>query len=115
MFICRVLQISKILEYLDNIYQIEAKHGTMYQLTKLFCIIFYVAHYCANIFYYVAEIEIEKGEKNTWIQNLEGGESFSWNAIYIEALYYSFITMVTVGYGTLKKINTYIHKFIFEF
>ncbi|KRX05992.1 Cyclic nucleotide-binding protein [Pseudocohnilembus persalinus] len=107
-FLIRILQINGIIDFLDNTYQIVSKYNAQYQLIKLLYIITVAAHIFAVSFYKIAQIEIQKGEQNTWLQDQDLLDK-QWNYIYTDALYFSIITMVTVGYGDISP-TTYTEK-----
>lgn len=67
------------------------------QFSKLSTVIFIVAHWIACFFWTIGKNELEKSE-DCWIRraNIQDAELFDQ---YITALYWSFTTMTTVGYG----------------
>jgi hypothetical protein len=65
--------------------------------------VIYVAHICGCIFHFISITEINKGNTKTWLID-EGIEKASNDIKYINSLYFSIITMITVGYGDLKPI-----------
>ncbi|KRX08373.1 Cyclic nucleotide-binding protein [Pseudocohnilembus persalinus] len=95
------MSLQNIVAEFNNNYQLEQKYNATYELVRLIFIIFIVAHYTALAFYYVAHIEIQYNQNDTWIQQKQM-EASQWYIKYIEALYFSFITMSTVGYGDIS-------------
>ena len=74
---------------------------------KLFLIVFYIAHFFSCTWYYIGLIDISN--KNSWL-NVKELNNESWEMKYVSSLYFSIVTMVTVGYGdisptTLKEKN----------
>lgn len=66
-------------------------------------IIFFLAHYNSCIFYKVALLE--NNQSINWMINLDI-QNTDWFTKYINGLYFSFITMVTVGYGDVLPVTT---------
>lgn len=59
-----------------------------------------LAHYFACGFNYIASIEEEKNTPS-WVITLSI-DPYDWLSRYINSIYFSFITMVTVGFGDIK-------------
>ena len=66
-------------------------------MMHLLFLIFSMAHFSACIFHYIGNFAANTNE-NSWIKERHLEDSI-WQLRYLEALYYSFITMITVGYG----------------
>ena len=63
-----------------------------------------MAHTCGCMWYYIARKQIENGNNNTWINltNLVDEEPY---VKYINALFYSVITMITVGHFSFNSTS----------
>lgn len=96
--IVRRFQISNIFGIVDQQTQVQHRFTNFYNLVKLLAFIFIMAHYCACCFYNISAAEAKAGGLQNWIanKNLQDKSEFE---LYINALYFSFITMITVGFG----------------
>ncbi|EAS04119.2 cation channel family protein (macronuclear) [Tetrahymena thermophila SB210] len=72
-----------------------------YELIKLIGLLLLVAHFIACGFFYVGTTGL--GEEN-WINknNLQNKE---WTIQYLNSIYFSVITMITIGYGDITPIS----------
>lgn len=79
-------------------------HPEIIYLCTLILQIFFVAHVLACFWHYIALPDVASGMKNTWLKQFgfEGGDL---GTRYIAALYYTFVTMLTVGYGDIRATN----------
>ena len=95
LFLIRIIKmkylVRKVQENLpESIYPI-------FELLKLLFNVIYIAHLCACLWHYIALIGIEKGYTTTWIhKNNLIHDGFLIR--YTNALYYSVLTMITVGF-----------------
>ena len=74
------------------------------ELLKLLFFILYVAHLCCCSWHYLAIYEIRRGEERTWFEAV-GIRNSEWIVRYVHSLYYSIVSMVTVGYGDIAPQN----------
>lgn len=66
-----------------------------------------MAHYCACGFYYVGSSFIDNDSAQVnWITKYNF-QNETWMSNYVNSLYFTFITMITVGFGDIVPINTY--------
>ncbi|KAL4446136.1 hypothetical protein ABPG74_021675 [Tetrahymena malaccensis] len=74
---------------------------TQYELIKLIGLLLLVAHFIACGFFYIGTIG--QGEES-WVHknNLENKE---WILQYLNSIYFSVITMITIGYGDITPIS----------
>lgn len=101
-FIKLKILIKKIEDYL----QFKDKHQGFLNLMKLIFQILYNAHLCGCGWNYMAKFEINylKSE-NTWMHHI-GIQNEDWITKYVNSLYFSIVTMATVGYGDTIPNNT---------
>lgn len=104
MLIIRKSQIYHILDKLDYKHQIQQRFLMVSNLIKLISLIFVLAHYSACCFYNISSAEASLKNPDTWIvtRNLHDKNGFD---IYVNALYFAFITMITVGFGDITPIS----------
>ena len=69
---------------------------------KLLYGILYLAHTCGCIWYYIARKELESGKNNTWL-HLNNLIDENFYDQYINALFYSVLTMITVGHFSVTS------------
>lgn len=104
-----ILKIKKIIAKIEDHFHFQEKTQAFMNLLKLLAQIFTIAHFFACFWNYLAFWEIkELDSTNTWMHPL-GIENKKWEIKYINSLYYSIVTMVTVGYGDISPQN-YIEK-----
>ncbi|KAL4467392.1 hypothetical protein ABPG73_000483 [Tetrahymena malaccensis] len=98
-FILRLYQIQKSITKIDTKFSLSQRVPFSFQITKLIFLVLMLAHMNGCIFNYVA-----KNLDESWLtkNNLQHTE---WQVRYINSVYFSFITMVTVGYGDITPIS----------
>lgn len=91
-------QIYQLIEKLDYRNQIQQRYPSASNLVKLVAMIFALAHYLASCFYNLSADNAQISDHQNWIQakDLQDKPPFE---IYINSLYFTFITMITVGFG----------------
>lgn len=102
-----IFKLPQIVTDLDNYYQFQQKFPTIYELLQLLFKLFIVAHYCSLGFYKISQLPINmEYSGNNWViqQNLKDKH---WIDQYVNGLYFSFITMITVGYGDITPVTLY--------
>ncbi|KAI8536534.1 hypothetical protein RHMOL_Rhmol10G0264700 [Rhododendron molle] len=109
------IRLSRVLKVTDYFHKMEKDIRINYQFTriiKLMIVELYCTHTAACIFYYLATTLPVEQEGYTWIGSLKMGDySFSsfreidlWTR-YTLSLYFSVVTMTTVGYGDIHAVN----------
>ncbi|EGR30563.1 cation channel family protein, putative [Ichthyophthirius multifiliis] len=113
LFLLRLVQVKHLINKLDENYQIQYKMPITFQLQKLLLVVLLVSHMCACGFHFILKYSTE--EQNTWIKNINA-ENTDWKERYINSLYFSFTTMITVGFGDIvpKNVNEKIYVIIVQ-
>ncbi|KAL4477342.1 hypothetical protein ABPG72_002336 [Tetrahymena utriculariae] len=98
-FLLRLYQIQNSLSKVDTKFSLSQRVPHSFQIIKLIFLVLMLAHMNGCIFNYVA-----KNLDESWLtkNNLRNSD---WYVRYINSVYFSFITMVTVGYGDITPIS----------
>ena len=95
LFLLRIIKMNNLVKRIKE--NLTESIYPIFELLKLLFNVIYIAHLCACLWHYVALIGIEKGYTTTWIHKnnliLDG-----FLIRYTNALYYSVLTMITVGF-----------------
>ncbi|KAB2090075.1 hypothetical protein ES319_A03G101900v1 [Gossypium barbadense] len=105
----RALRVTEFFEKLEKDIRINY---LFIRIVKLIVVEYYCTHAAGCIFYYLATTVPPSKEGYTWIGSLQMGEyrysNFReidlWKR-YVLSLYFSVVTMVTVGYGDIHAVN----------
>ncbi|KAL4509153.1 hypothetical protein ABPG72_018084 [Tetrahymena utriculariae] len=96
----KIFRIGAYRRDINEYFYIQQRSNTLYTLVNLIITVILVAHYFACGFNYIAVIEENYYNANSWVKDLNIDNQ--WVSRYINAIYFSFITMVTVGFGDIK-------------
>ncbi|KAL4499045.1 hypothetical protein ABPG72_016947 [Tetrahymena utriculariae] len=103
LFYLKFYQLYSYFQDIVEYYKIHEKFSHVYTLAKLIFLILFVAHSCGCIFQFISIQEINAGNQQTWL--VQAGIYDNGIAErYLNSLYFSIITMITVGYGDIKPI-----------
>ncbi|EAR91993.2 cation channel family protein (macronuclear) [Tetrahymena thermophila SB210] len=96
----KIFRIGAYRRDINEYFYIQQRSNTLYTLVNLIITVILVAHYFACGFNYIAVIEEDYYNASSWVKDLNIDNQ--WISRYINAIYFSFITMVTVGFGDIK-------------
>ncbi|XP_024018337.1 potassium channel KOR1 isoform X2 [Morus notabilis] len=108
----RLSRACRVTEFFEKLEKDIRMNYLFTRITKLFVVELYCTHTAACLFYYLATTVPRSQEGYTWIGSLKMGDySYSnfrdidlWKR-YITSLYFSIVTMATVGYGDVHAVN----------
>ena len=99
-YLLRIFKLITLLKKMEEYLQLSDKFQYFIRLLKLFFYILYIAHVCGCVWHFTAVYEINHLNSNqTWL-NFSNLIEAKWHARYINCLYYSVLTMITVGHIT---------------
>ncbi|EPS72922.1 hypothetical protein M569_01827, partial [Genlisea aurea] len=109
----RLTRVRKVIGFFQRMEKDIRVNYLFTRIVKLLAVEFYCTHTAACIFYYLATTIPQNQEGYTWIGSLKLGDySYSnfrdihlWKR-YTTSLYFSIVTMATVGYGDIHAVNT---------
>ncbi|KAK7352736.1 hypothetical protein VNO80_18164 [Phaseolus coccineus] len=70
---------------------------------KLVCVTLFSMHFAACLFYFIA---LNRDPKSTWLSMVSDETQKSIYSRYVTSIYWSIVTLTTVGYGDLHPVNT---------
>eukprot|EP00268_Persea_americana_P042986 TRINITY_DN4308_c0_g2_i10.p1 TRINITY_DN4308_c0_g2~~TRINITY_DN4308_c0_g2_i10.p1 ORF type:complete len:822 (-),score=136.83 TRINITY_DN4308_c0_g2_i10:122-2587(-) len=108
--LCRVQKVTRFLKKMEKDIRINY---LFIRIVKLIVVELYCTHTAACIFYYLATTLPSSQEGYTWIGSLKLGDYAFTNfrdidltKKYLTSLYFSIVTMATVGYGDIHAVNS---------
>ena len=107
-FLFRVVKLHSMSKKIEDYIHLSDRKQSIFELIKLLFIILYVAHVCGCIWHFVSIWQISLGKNDTWL-HVHGLIDEDWIVVYINSLYYSVLTMITVAY---VDTNSPVEKFI---
>ena len=75
----------------------------------MFLTVFYIAHFFSCIWFHIGV-----SSENSWLDQSKLRNSY-WKEKYIHSLYYTIVTMITVGYGDVTPKTLYEKIFVIFF
>lgn len=103
-FSLRIVKVEGIIKRIEEFLQLRGKKEGIFQLIKLMAFLFFLTHLSACIWHFVAQYEISNGFETNWLQ-VKSLQNEPWMKRYIYSLYFSLVTMMTVGYGDITIQN----------
>ncbi|EGR33370.1 hypothetical protein IMG5_055130, partial [Ichthyophthirius multifiliis] len=101
----RIFQIPDLIGKIDEHFQLQQRFNTIFELIKLFILVFACAHFVGCGFHFVAVQEIKAGVSETWLHKQNLAQSNDYLLRYLNSIYFGFITMITVGYGDICPVT----------
>ena len=105
LFLLRIFRIPPLFDRLGEYLELKKPYDGLYDLVKLFFYVFYMAHLFACTWHLLGYRKMEKDESNNWLQKYNIVKVV-WSVRYTVSIYWSFTTMITVGYGDVTPANT---------
>ncbi|EAS03047.3 cation channel family protein (macronuclear) [Tetrahymena thermophila SB210] len=106
-----VIQVNNKVKQINDYFKLSSRFPFWFDILKLLVTILIIAHICGCGFYYVSVIsqksqfdQVFKDGNFNWI-DFQGLTNSSWQTKYVYSLYFSVITMATVGYGDVFPVN----------
>ncbi|KAL4466103.1 hypothetical protein ABPG74_004340 [Tetrahymena malaccensis] len=116
LMIYRFISVRKTFSDMENKFQLREKGLAYSTFIQLLLSILLVSHYSASIFHYLAQVQYKNGVQQTWLI-LQTAYDSPWLERYIISLYWSVITIITIGYGDITPRTiverTYVILFAF--
>lgn len=104
--ILRLVRLIKLYRLItrDQILEKFHIHPELINLIGLILQIFFIAHVIACFWHYIALPDVSEGYANTWLLQFQYATG-DVGSRYIASLYFTFVTMLTIGYGDIRPTN----------
>ncbi|KAL4465504.1 hypothetical protein ABPG72_009442 [Tetrahymena utriculariae] len=102
----RITNLFTYTNYVNNHFYFAERFYKTWTLTRLIIFIIFMAHIFACIFHYIGLQHLNDDHFKSWLLNYNI-QSEIWQVRYNYSLYYSFITMITIGYGDIAPQNSH--------
>ena len=96
----RIFKLFDLFHKMQKYLHLNDKSNGYFKVIKLFTSIIFFDHLMACSWMYLAQNEIFYGSTNTWFQERNIADSY-WQTKYLNSLYFTTTTMITVGYGDI--------------
>jgi hypothetical protein len=90
-------------DHIESLLQGDEAFEGVFSLVKLILTILFIAHLLCCIFHYIAISKVK--DSTTWL-SIKHLEEAPWEVRYLYSIYWSIVTMITVGYGDLTPQNS---------
>ncbi|KAL4510182.1 hypothetical protein ABPG72_010375 [Tetrahymena utriculariae] len=106
----RFSMISQIINKFEEMMNLTKKQKYILELFTLVFKIILIAHSISCIWLLVAKYQLKNSSQNTWMKDYSFTNT-SYTYLYINAYYFTIVTMITVGYGDFIQ-TSYLEKVI---
>ncbi|EAR83114.2 cation channel family protein (macronuclear) [Tetrahymena thermophila SB210] len=103
--ILKISQFKRNVQKLNEHFQIQQKYSAVYDLVILILSILYVSHLFGSGFVLIS-INTQNNPQGCWLQQFNIIDK-DWQYQYIYAVYFTIITMITIGYGDIFPVNIF--------
>lgn len=106
----KIRQCGQIIRKFEEFFISRRSHEIM-DFLRLLWVILIIGHFISCVWIITAQIERSLGSEITWMDSQRTSStsqlslSANWELQYIEAFYFSMVTMVTVGYGDVLPVT----------
>ena len=84
---------------IEEVLNLRERFSTTIDLTRLIFFVIFVSHFCGCAWYFLATLE--SGGSWLTVAKIEDADLFT---KYIHSLYWSVVTLLTVGYGDIVAV-----------
>ncbi|EGR32054.1 cation channel family protein, putative [Ichthyophthirius multifiliis] len=109
--IIKFLNYYSIIEKITDAFQLSSKYSFIISIFTLLIEVVFLCHVFACMWHGQAQIQIQNGSLDTWLHKQQITESSVYTR-YVYSIYFSAITIGTVGYGDITPNNDLERLFI---
>ncbi|CAK61699.1 unnamed protein product (macronuclear) [Paramecium tetraurelia] len=103
LFIIHASRVRQTVKHYEQSLNVNKKLSSMIQLGKFILFLFYFLHIFACFWFWIGSYSLQSGG-NSWV-SISQVQDLDWNLQYLEAFYFSTVTMFTVGYGDVAPVS----------
>ncbi|KAL4481146.1 hypothetical protein ABPG72_015101 [Tetrahymena utriculariae] len=104
-FLVKFLQFYDTIEKLAEAFQLSYKYNFIVKLIVLLIEVVLLCHLFACIWYSIGNYEVKNSTGSNWIQKFSADNNNQYQQ-YIDSIYFSVITIGTIGYGDIVPVST---------